>query len=83
MEKRARRFQSCLPVDESFNLVKARVDTHRNTMISPALAMATMVDKGLLSKLNRFSEVDWQSVPRKRHADSQLPENAFHARNVF
>ena len=70
-------------MDEAFNLVKAKAGVHRNTRISPAKCMATMVDKGLLSKLNHFNEVDWQSVGRKRYAEHQLPEDAFHARNVF
>jgi hypothetical protein len=45
--------------------------------------MAQVIDTGVLSQLNDFPEVDWQSIQRARHVSQQLPENAFNAMIVF
>ena len=82
-KQRQKRFISCLPVDEGFNKIKAAVDLQRNTRISPENAMATMVETGLLSELNKFEEVDPDSIRRNRLSASQLPPDAFKARRAF
>jgi len=67
MRMKQRKFNTCLPVDEGFNRIKAHVTAHgMNTRCTPQRALAVTVDTGVLSKLNKFKEVDRSSIPPMR-----------------
>ena len=71
-----KRFITSLPVEEMFNRVKANVSLGSNTRCTPQRAMAVAVEKGVLSSLNRYEEVDRTHIIAERssgfsqHADS-------------
>jgi hypothetical protein len=45
--------------------------------------MAVQIETGLLSKLNRYDEVDPDTIAKNRLGINQLPEDAFRTRNTF
>ena len=69
------RFLSCLTVDESFNKMKCAAGAGTNTRITPARAMAHVIDKKLLSELNHFSEISKEDGDGKRYGP--LPGDVF------
>ena len=73
--ERQRRFLSCLTVDESFNKMKCAAGGGTNTRITPARAMAHVIDKKLLSELNHYSEISKEDGDGKRYGP--LPGDVF------
>ena len=58
--------------EETFKVIKGRVDTQQNSKITPERAFAISIDEGILSKVNRFDEVRISSVPSVRSASDVI-----------
>ena len=69
------RFISQLCVEEMFNEVKADVSQGTNSRCTAQRAMGTVIDKGVLSQLNNYTEVSRESEPVERNL--QLGGHAF------
>ena len=60
------RFISQLMVEEFFNKVKADVSCSMNSTCTPQRAMATVIDKKVLTQLNQYEEVDRETQITQR-----------------
>ena len=70
---------SVLPIDEWFNIAKNLCGQGSSTRMNPTRVMAHAIDKGLLSKLNHFDEVDLSTTVLAKGLSRHCGGNVFSA----
>ena len=71
------RFISCLPMDETFNRVKARCAAGSNTRLSATSIQVNAIDNGVFDKLNHFDLVDSDTAVCLQ--GERIPQDVFEA----